>query len=806
MRTLLILTIVVCACGERGRRDTPVLAPPAAGDAAAGDGQGGEGAAAEGVAEGEGEQVEPVGPAPTGEGEGEGEVGDACADDPLEPNDSARAAHRILARSERGLVLCPDDEDWFVLDIDSGDGARAGVFADGVRLELRNDAGVILAVVGGGEQAEAAVVDGEQIYVRVSDAEAPTPYDLFFEVVAAERPEGGEAGGEGEIEDPGGACVDDQYEPNPDPGQARPLGAGLSADLALCPGNEDWFSVQVGQGQRLTVAIEFDHAVGDLDLYLYGAGGPPDVLGLSEGGANAEVVFVDAADAQQVFVQVVGFAGAGNGHYDLTALLGEAPAPCQGDEHEPNESRFAAERLQAGDHGGLTVCEVEDEDWFFVDLDEADDLEITLTFRSHEGNLNLDLHNPAGARVARSATLRPEEIVRYRAERAGRHAFRVYARTVRGGEGAPYQLEIAVESPEDRCGRDDGMEPNDSRNAAEDLDPGTYRGLQLCFEDEDWYALDLNGGDEFEINLRFDDDEGDIDMQLFEPGSNSVWERSESHSDNERVTGVAEEAGEHLLRVFGEEAAYDLIFEVNACEPDDAEENDDRAHPHRLNAGRHLNLSQCGPDEDWFSVDIDEGDDLTARIDFRSNDGNLDLHLLAPGGGGQPLDRSESAGSREEVTWRAGRDGAHLLRVFPRRAGDADAVPYELTITHTTAADRCPRDRSEANDSRGAARDIRQGTTRDLTLCGDEDWFEIDLDEGDEVEFAVRYDALGDGAPRVDLELVDPAGREEDDDRGSAGRASVSHVATRDGDHHLRVFAIPAAAEFEYEVTVSVSP
>lgn len=810
---LALLILMTSGCSERPARPAPNPGAGGAGD------DGREDGAAGGDEDDEVGRA-PVGPAPApdGTGEGEGEVGDApggeCADDPLEPNDSARSASPMRARSERGLQLCPGDDDWFVLPLRDGDGARAGVFADGVRLELRNEAAVILALAAGGEQAEAEAIEGERVYARVSDAQAPTSYDLYFEVVPAAGGGPGLAEGEGEGEggqDPGGACIDDDLEPNPDPGQARALRVGRREGLALCAGDEDWFSVQVGQGQRLTVLMELSHVVGDLDLEVFGPGGPPDLLGRSAGGGDFEIVAWDAPAAAQVYLRVFGFAGAGNGDYDLSVQLGAAPPPCEADAQEPNDSRHAARALRPGDHDDLTICEDEEEDWFFVDLDEADDVAITLRFRHHEGDLQLDLHNPAGTRIARSASFRSEEVVRHRADRDGRHAFRVYAARVRGAEGAPYELEVVVTTPDERCGRDGGFEPNDSRNQAEGIRPGTHRDLQLCFEEEDWYALTLNGGDEIEVELRFDDDEGDLDMQLFRPGSNSVWERSESHSDNERIAATALQAGDHLLRVFGQEAGYDLIFEVSACEPDAREDNDTKNRAVRLQPGRHAGLTQCGEDEDWYSVDVDAGDDLSARIEFRNSDGNIDLHLIGPvGGPSAPLDESETSGNSEEVSARAERDGAHFLRVFPHRPADAPAVQYTLTITHDEAADRCPRDRSEANDSRFAARDVREGTTRDLTLCGDEDWYEIDVDEGQELTFSVRYDAIdgspGGNAARLDLELVDPNGRKEDEDRGSAGRASVTHIATRDGDHHLRVVPSPADAELEYEVTVSLDP
>ena len=69
--------------------------------------------------------------------------------------------------------------------------------------------------------------------------------------------------------------------------------------------------------------------------------------------------------------------------------------------------------------------------------------------------------------MARSAAR--EETLTTRADRDGRYSLRVYPRSHRT-ESIPYILELGVTSADDRCENDRGMEPNDTRNQAEDLD------------------------------------------------------------------------------------------------------------------------------------------------------------------------------------------------------------------------------------------------------------------------------------------------------------------------------------------------
>lgn len=80
-----------------------------------------------------------------------------------------------------------------------------------------------------------------------------------------------------------GACVDDAYEENDTQATASPLpgeeAAGARPDLPAgfmiigeplrsCPGDDDWFSVPLIRGQEAQIDVAFQHAEGDIDIYL----------------------------------------------------------------------------------------------------------------------------------------------------------------------------------------------------------------------------------------------------------------------------------------------------------------------------------------------------------------------------------------------------------------------------------------------------------------------------------------------------------------------------------------------------------
>jgi hypothetical protein len=85
----------------------------------------------------------------------------------------------------------------------------------------------------------------------------------------------------------GALCADDDFEENDTRAMASPLpgdtvgsgltdlraaGFGWGPPLRSCPGDEDWFSVPLVRGQQVQINVVFQHAEGDIDIYLIGPG------------------------------------------------------------------------------------------------------------------------------------------------------------------------------------------------------------------------------------------------------------------------------------------------------------------------------------------------------------------------------------------------------------------------------------------------------------------------------------------------------------------------------------------------------
>jgi len=89
---------------------------------------------------------------------------------------------------------------------------------------------------------------------------------------------------------------------------------------------------------------------------------------------------------------------------------------------------------------------------------------------------------------------------------------------------------------------DDAYEPNDSRGAARSIaNDGTVADLVAC-DEEDWFSASLPDDRSVEIALTFLHAEVDLDLYVFEPGSDVEWGSSKSTTDNESLayTGTSD--------------------------------------------------------------------------------------------------------------------------------------------------------------------------------------------------------------------------------------------------------------------------
>lgn len=221
-------------------------------------------------------------------------------------------------------------------------------------------------------------------------------------------------------------CTDDLREDDDSTSEATPYSSAIS-DGQICPMDDDFFSISVPTGNRLTVTVDgFVHAEGDLDLQLRSSSGT--ILGSSASVRNMESVsYCNGGSTTTLYARVFGFGSAQNG-YSFTAA--NAPDPggcCTDDVFEDDDSRTTARTVtftsdMASPDG--TLC-TSDDDWIAIPMSGPGRIEITVIFDNSTGDVDIELYGPTGARLAQSAGTGDTETINTTVAGSGTYALRV---------------------------------------------------------------------------------------------------------------------------------------------------------------------------------------------------------------------------------------------------------------------------------------------------------------------------------------------------------------------------------------------
>jgi hypothetical protein len=200
--------------------------------------------------------------------------GSVCEDDPREDNDTpAQAATKPrLPAGTHDLISCPasagtgDDEDWFEIQV---------VVEGRVTIELEGtDASDLdLALL----ERDGTLLDASQTFTSSEEVSACLPVGTYLIRVFAFGPATNPYAltVRGEPETCEAVCEDDANEPDDSPAQARPTdifpGPFRSNDQAICTGDQDWYEIDLFNGERLIVDVTFEQANSqeDLDIHLH---------------------------------------------------------------------------------------------------------------------------------------------------------------------------------------------------------------------------------------------------------------------------------------------------------------------------------------------------------------------------------------------------------------------------------------------------------------------------------------------------------------------------------------------------------
>ena len=246
----------------------------------------------------------------------------------------------------------------------------------------------------------------------------------------------------------------------------------------------------------------------------------------------------------------------------LFAGVGAADGDYEPDRFEPNDGFHEAETISEGSYDGLTLHD-NDSDFYAVRLEEGEQLDARLAFSNADGDLTLLAFDADEKIVDMGISSSDDEMVTVVANRTETHYLGVF------GDDSNVTNEYRLEVGDEAVSNDgfelhvDRFEPNDHLDQPSMISEGAYGDLTVRKGDNDLYVIDLEEGDRLETTIEFDHAEGDLNLAVFDPDIAEI-DSSNSSSDGEELTLVAEQEGEHYISVTAsDEVSNEYRLEAN---------------------------------------------------------------------------------------------------------------------------------------------------------------------------------------------------------------------------------------------------
>lgn len=465
-------------------------------------------------------------------------------EDAAEPNDNAQQARQVPVGQPVQGRLCPGNSDWFRVPLLPGQGLKAAVQtkvdlgSSDVTLDILDAAGAVLskgAAAKEGKAARLAYAQGGDVLVRLvggSDTEADYALQLEILPPCSER--------------------DDPFEDNDQALQANPLDSDMLSKpiegLQLCPGDDDWYAVDLKEGESLFVDLSASieglpdaaDLAGQLTVEVFDERGQVwgQAVGgaISSGGSVARTVAVLAPPPGRYRVRVTGGGVQGpefpsSGLPNLPATITPAPStpggqqpgqtggPPPGPAPAPPPQPGMPQQLGTAPQPGTAG-------------------------QANPGQANAG-QAPIPQQIPHIALPpgTPEPAID-----------RSQARL-----DLPYQLRLRILPP---CpAGNDELEPNDTAKDAKPIEVGGEQLLRICKGDQDWLKVTQKAGQNLQITARYDSRHGALELDALDESGVKELARSQTATAEEGKTkgksddSPAARKGRAALQVLGLPAA-----------------------------------------------------------------------------------------------------------------------------------------------------------------------------------------------------------------------------------------------------------
>ncbi|MDY0059314.1 MAG: pre-peptidase C-terminal domain-containing protein [Myxococcota bacterium] len=466
---------------------------------------------------------------------------------------------------------------------------------------------------------------------------------------------------------------------------------------------------------------------------------------------------------------------------------------CADDAREPNDSPDQVSPGGAGTLPDLWLCP-DDLDLFAIEAQAGDELVASILFAAADGDLALELRDPAGTVLDRSASSSDLEQVSAILPTTGVYLLYVTGQFPPDSDGNGYSLTVDLLPASGSCPADAG-EPNENAGQASPLPLGDSGPYTICAEDRDVYRFAVNAGDTVTATVDFVHAAGDLDARLFTAAGEDL-RVSATSTDQEQVTAVAPTTGELFLEVYGFRGArssYRLRLEVGGgegCAGSNDEPNETPGQATPLSPGSHeAAICNRGGEDDVDSYRITLPAFTGLRVTARFSQQQGDLDMLLTDEAGTLLGLAESMDDDEEISFPGLlAEAPVILQIYGYSGAETG---YGLELELVPFAGQCLPDLSEPADDQGNPSLVLLGaggfTQPGLSWCGDEDWYALDLTRTTDLAVGLEFDPGRGGNLLLALLQGD---RLLDQDTGRAGSKTVVGEGLPVGRYLLRVYSL----------------
>jgi len=351
-------------------------------------------------------------------------------------------------------------------------------------------------------------------------------------------------------------------------------------------------------------------------------------------------------------------------------------------------------------------------------------------------------------------------------------------------------------------------EPNDSRDAAQEVSVGEEVTGEIAGGDEDWFAFTVEEGEIINVSAAAPESDRSAEFNLITPGGNNLG-GARLNGGRDFFGTTAATGGTYYINTVGvspDKGGGPYSFTVETSRTDGFDPNEDRGNATRLyeNPFPSKTATVSVGDREWFAFGADRGEEIELAA-TTTGDRGTEFDFEDPDGNGiagvRLTDESGSATAIAETS------GTHYLRtrgISPDRGGDEYSFTVDVSgRTLGLANDRFERPNPPTgNQDRANATTVLPGRYEGLAIVDDDrDVFAVELTENDrlriESTFAHSEDDLA-------LAVTDGSGTT----LGSADSANddeeLAVTAPSGGTYYVAVSGAEGAAT-RYDLAVDVT-